>query len=130
MENRLDLDTSVLKEKPEVQTSLTDLNNLKLFTDTFAEKIDRKKENDFFEQQQLQANCFSGEIENVTEKEIIGHLFSSSQMVRTQELERSVDYGNYYMLLGSIIAGFVICSIVFGFRAKKGTEKYDDNIND
>lgn len=129
MGDRLELDTSVLKEKNQIGESLTDLNNLHLFTDEFGLLLDKKKNGDYIVDQNLKEQCFSSiDIQN-EECGLISKMFCSEQKIGSSDIEKETDYGNYYMLLGSILVGLFICSIVFRITDKKGNKINDIDIN-
>ncbi len=130
MESRLPIDTSVLKEKKQIGESLTDLNNLNLFTDDF-NVIRHKKENDeYIAQQQLKEQCFTFSDMQDEEVMLTRKMFCSTQKAVSKVTPKQVDYGNYYMFFGSIFIGIVICCIVFGITDKKrGAGDNDVDIN-
>lgn len=119
MENRLDLNTSVLKENDESYSSLTDLNNLQLFTDDFQQVVMLKESEELELDSYLHGCCFVELKETETADEITEKLFQSNQKIVIKQSNQKQDYGMFYMLFGSIIMGLLICSIVFGFRKKR-----------
>lgn len=129
MENRLELDTSVLKEKKQIGESLTDLNNLNLFTDEFNLILYKKQNEDETVEQNIKEQCFVSV--NVQDEDAVirSKMFCSTQKAFNKATTQEVDYGNCYMFLGSIFIGLVICCIVFGFTDKKGDTSDDIDIN-
>ncbi|MDE6625487.1 MAG: hypothetical protein K2K56_03835 [Lachnospiraceae bacterium] len=129
MEDRLELDTSVLKEKKQIGESLTDLNNIHLFTDEFDLIIYKKEEEEKAAEQKLQEQCFV--IPNIQDEEDVlkSRMFHSGQRAVSRNIQQEIDYVNYYMLLGSIFIGIVICCIVFGMADNKRSANNDIDIN-
>lgn len=130
MENRLELDTSVIKGKQQIGESLTDLNNLRLFTDEFDLIIYEKKKEEEILEQNVQNQCFV--ISDVQDEGAVlkSRLFHSGDRIISSGTQQRVEYGNYYMLLGSIFIGIVICCIVFGITDKKRSGNHDIDTND
>lgn len=129
MESRLELDTSVLKEKKQIGESLTDLNNLRLFTDEFDLILYKKENDENFTEQKLKEECFVVTDMQDEDSVLKSRLFYSEQKKVNKVIQQEVDYGNYYMLLGSIFIGIIICCIVFGLTDKKGDASDDIDIN-
>ncbi len=129
MESRLELDTSVLKEKRQIGESLTDLNNLNLFTDEFNLILYKKENEDDTAEQYMKEQCFVSANMQDEDTLLKNKMFCSEQRTANKDILQEVDYGNYYMLLGSIFIGLVICCIVFGLTDKKGDAKDDVNID-
>lgn len=129
MESRLELDTSVLKEKKQIGESLTDLNNLNLFTDEFNLILHKKQNEDEIMEQNMKEQCFVSADVQDEDTLLKNKMFYSEQRTANKDIQQEVDYGNYYMLLGSIFIGLVICCIVFGLTDKKGDTSDDIDIN-
>lgn len=129
MENRLDLDTSVLKENQQIRESLTDINNLNLFTDEFNLIKYKKEEKENMIEKKIQEQCFV--IPKIQDEEdvIKSNMFLLTQKTINKNTQHNIDYGNYYMLLGSIFIGIVICCVVFGITDKKRSKSNDIDIN-
>lgn len=129
MESRLELDTSVLKEKKQIGESLTDLNNLNLFTDEFDLILYKKENEDSTIEKQLKEQCFVLVNAQDEDAAIMSKMFCSTQITLNKTTTQEVDYSNYYMLLGSIFIGIVISCIVFALTDKKGDASDDVNID-
>lgn len=129
MENRLELDISVLKGKKQIGESLTDLNNLNLFTDEFNLILYKKQMKNQNAEKNMKEQCFVCSNMHNEDALLTSKLFCSTQKTLNKTTTQEVDYGNYYMFLESIFVGIVICCIVFGFTDKKREKRDDIDIN-
>lgn len=129
MENRLELDTSVLKEKKQIGESVTDLNDIHLFTDEFNLILYKKKIGENVANQRLQEQCFVFK-DTVDEINILkNRMFYSEKRIVNKETQKEMHYGNYYMLLGSIFIGIVVCCIIYLIVDNRGGVSDDVDID-
>lgn len=113
MNNRLELNTGVLKEKEENYTSLTELNQLRLFTDDFEIIIEEKKGIAQKEDDNLINSCFIGHSEENKKDVVISSMFHTNQRIAVEKTSQSEEPNHSFLLLGSILIGFMICILVF-----------------
>ncbi|MCM1500971.1 MAG: hypothetical protein NC124_21140 [Clostridium sp.] len=123
MEQRLELNTDILNEKQENYNSLTDLNNLNLFTEEFSIYIEHWNNEKTKLEQELRNQCFVEGQNNNSDEKLVSQLFQESgKQIDIQQIQ-SQDYSNYYMFMGSLFVGIVICALVFGITGRKGSYK-------
>lgn len=129
MSSRLELDTSVLKEKKQNNTSLTDLNHIRLFTDDFEIVMEEEKKTAEKKDKALIHCCFNGDMEEADEEDVVDHLFQTSQKIAVEESSRVTDYSNYFVFLGSILIGLILCILTFEITNRRETDKNDVDID-
>ena len=130
MSNRLELDTSVLREKEQNYTSLTDLNHLGLFTDDFETVMRKEKKIEEDIDKSLRNMCFTGDFEKEEKDEIVSDMFQTSQRIVVEDTNQSGKSANYFIFLGSILMGLIMCILVFEITNRRVARKNDDNIDD
>ncbi len=127
MDSRLDLNTDSLKEKNESYSSLTDVNYLQLFTDDYELMIKAVERKEKDRASSLIEGCFTGIDNNTAEKQLIENMFLENSQIVLQTQNVTERYGNYYVLLGSILVGLLISMLIFGITGKKGKKENVDN---
>ncbi len=125
MNNRLELNTGVLKEKEENYTSLTELNQLRLFTDDFEMIVEEKKRAAQKEENNLVNRCFIGHSEENTKDAVIGSMFYTNQRIAVEAKDQLVKPDHSFLLLFSIVIGLIICILVFEIT-NRGEKSRDD----
>lgn len=123
MSSRLNLNTDTLKEKEENYSSLTDLNDLQLFTDEYELTIEMVQKEEISKEKSLINRCFIVSNEKNMEEQIISNMFMQNSQIVLQVHNDTREYGTYYVLLGSILFGLLISTVIFGITGKKGNRK-------
>lgn len=126
--SNLKLETESIKERIGVRSSLTDINQISVFTDAFEVLIEEKELREQKDKQELNAQMFVEELLNTDKNGIIGNLF----MTKTEELiirneQQEVDDFKSPTMISSLI---MVAAFVFGivcFWGAKGKPKNDVN---
>lgn len=130
MNSRLELNTNVLKDKEQNYTSLTELNQLRLFTRDFEAVIENKKIIAEKEENDLINNCFLGNSEGEPKDTVISSMFYMSQKIVVEERSQPEKPDHYFLLSAGILLGLLICTLVFEITSRGGTRRHDADIDD
>lgn len=124
-DTNLELDTDSVRGRMETRSSLTDLNQIYVFSDEFQ---DRKEEVDQAyraEQETLSAKVFDQQISYDDKNDIAGNLFlSNTEELIVRNEQETPDSKSVYqvMVLPGILLVFILGTVyLFGRKGKKGT---------
>lgn len=124
-DTNLELDTDSVRGRMEIRSSLTDMNQIYVFSDEFQ---DRKEEVDQAyraEQEILSAKVFDQQISYDDKNDIAGNLFlSNTEELIVRNEQETPDSKSVYqvMILPGILLVFILGTVyLFGRKGKKGT---------
>ena len=124
-DTNLELDTDSVRGRMEIRSSLTDINQIYVFSDEFQ---DRKEEVDQAyraEQEILSAKVFDQQISYDDKNDIAGNLFlSNTEELIVRNEQETPDSKSVYqvMILPGILLVFILGTVyLFGRKGKKGT---------
>lgn len=118
------LDPSVLHEKDDTYSSLTDENAISLFTDEYENNVEMVRENKLSEEQKLQESLFTADIhiQESADQELKDSLFlSSTQPLKKQDYVPPIDYSflGYAGIALAFMIGVVIAVSFFDRKKRK-----------
>ena len=124
-DTNLELDTDSVRGRMETRSSLTDMNQIYVFSDEFQ---DRKEEVDQAyraKQEILSAKVFDQQISYDDKNDIAGNLFlSNTEELIVRNEQETPDSKSVYqvMILPGILLVFILGTVyLFGRKGKKGT---------
>lgn len=122
--SELQLDTDILKDQgKDVYSSLTDLNEIPVFTPDFAKKVNAVKKQEQEQATRINRHIFVGDMEPVnTDRQIIAVLFQEEtlQVVEEKELaEAAAIAPPMYFFLGMVFLCFLGFMIVYISKRKQ-----------
>lgn len=124
-DTKLELDTDSVRGRMGIRSSLTDMNQIFVFSDEFQERKEEVDQAYQAEQETLNAMVFDRQISYEDKNDMAGNLFLSNteELIVRNEQETPYSTPVYRMLvLPGILLVFLLGTMyLFGRRGKKGT---------
>lgn len=100
-----------------------------LFTDDFEAIVEKEKKIAKKKDNNLMNCCFVDDSDKNIEESIVDNMFQTSQKITVEKNSQVIDYGNYFVFLGSILIGLIICILVFEITNRRELDKNDVDID-
>ncbi len=124
-DTNLELDTDSVRGRMEIRSSLTDINQIYVFSDEFQDRKEEVEQAYQAEQEILSAKVFDQQISYDDKNDIAGNLFlSNTEELIVRNEQETPDSKSVYqvMILTGILLVFILGTMyLFGRKGKKGT---------
>ncbi len=124
--SRINLDATSIRSRIGTRSSMTDLNQIYVFTDEFEEQKEKIEDRQQMKKSDLEAKIFFTQIQEKNGGGITDFLFQEQTEQKIVRTEPVTNHNNLPYLGGSLltILFILLLSALFLFR-KKGKEKHD-----
>ncbi len=121
----LELDVNNISNQGDTYSSLTDINNINLFTDSFQKQIESVNENEVGKLQDINSQLFMYSDDNDNESEIVSYLFLDNGVRVIKQESENVKEQNYLSFMTGFLVFFTIIAVVIYlmYRKNKFQEK-------
>lgn len=129
----LEFDTSVLKDRGETYSSLTDMNEIEVFTRSFEKRIETVREQENSYEVYLAEQPFTGVMAvDESGEQILEVLFQDRQqsMIRGGEVEGQSRNGIIFSVVGVLFALFLGIMLLYCRKRNRKIEKEKQHIAD
>lgn len=131
--DRLDLDTTVVKSREDTYSSLTDINHIEVFSDKFQSKVSDYNQQVSYSNNSILNTVFTKDISNSgkEDKTIVSKLFAEVGEDIVKENYDDASGAKNYIYAGILIVLMIIVSLfmVKHHKSREGKE-YVDDLND
>ena len=129
----LEFDTSVLMDRGETYSSLTDINEIEVFTKSFEERIGTVKEQENAYEVYLADQPFTGVMAvDGSSEQMLAVLFQGRQqsVIRGEDVESQNGNGIFFSFVGMVFALFLGIMVLYSRKRNRKIEMEKQHIED
>ncbi|MBO5209681.1 MAG: hypothetical protein J6B68_10110 [Lachnospiraceae bacterium] len=126
-DTNLNLDTESIRARGGINSSLTDMNQIPVFTDEFEDQISIVSQEEYLAGQKLHGTIFGEQIILEEDSDVLDQMFQDETqelIIRNEQVESGEQ--TYYTWAGILLVILGIAAVAY-MRGKRGTKKNDAN---